>query len=844
MFSGSQSRLYFQVHSQGYVFRFAVKALIDKACFCSIDDGCEEFINFSATIEHILQHRLRPSKAWYLGDDRSHFWFYIKTACHRQDLRGCITNIDNIENIKSPVAKGRAFVRCALMEKRLSEYLGEALKQTHITRRFYKPGAIMLGEEATELCGTLLGLNSIDFGFCVKGENYDTVECPLVISYFPFMKFRQSQESLHSDMEEMRELSCGSSLASEDGQEVQDTPPNDPWPERYNLLHKRYMRVLEQKSFLEEVMASQEKALQAAAGVQQEVGRMQRDAAFQKQQYEGVILELQAQVTRMKSIHEALQQQLMSTRGARYPLVEMDPRRAGEATRFAAAMGHKLESDRQSLTSSLDRGSVGRLATAGGDTRSLASALSEISVDVVGQGQTTPRPPGEDSQSMVPLTGSLGDLHLALEPGTAMSESSMAVNPEQSTPVVSVSSGLYTSTFDEEINGNGGRAEQSDAPLSEATLCKMLSVQVSQSEERDGDHATEDPNPRPQTQDSSLTASAGAATATAAGGGGREAAGNQNRGDAAIPDSGKEREESENVPPESAEKSSPTETPNGGTSLVRSYDVIPGSENVSDRQSEASGSSEPEVLVAEENVSGWASSSSSAGDQDSQEAEVLSHMTSSKESALSDRDDSSEPEVLAQEDENIGGENATADVRQPASASPDREEEEAAASDPEILDEVSSVVGRKEHSDLTPSRESRLQGTAYESRAQGGASSLADVPSSDREETSDPEILTREETGNADSDSRENREESEEEPASDQNQSSSEVPKVKPRLAEPQSAPSSTAEASLPGGDNSQSKETAGAEEREKEGVSDSGSSDENKDTWDMLSDANHDSCS
>ena len=45
-------------------YRFAVKALIDKACFCSIDDGCEEFINFCATMEHVLQHRLRREYAY------------------------------------------------------------------------------------------------------------------------------------------------------------------------------------------------------------------------------------------------------------------------------------------------------------------------------------------------------------------------------------------------------------------------------------------------------------------------------------------------------------------------------------------------------------------------------------------------------------------------------------------------------------------------------------------------------------------------------------------------------------------------------------------------------------
>ena len=56
-----------------------------------------------------------------------------------------------------------------------------------------------------------------------------------------------SHESLHSDLEEMRELSCGSSLASEDGQDPHEDVSPDSWSQRYNALHRRYLRVLEQK---------------------------------------------------------------------------------------------------------------------------------------------------------------------------------------------------------------------------------------------------------------------------------------------------------------------------------------------------------------------------------------------------------------------------------------------------------------------------------------------------------------------------------------------------------------------------------------------------------------------
>ena len=55
-------------------------------------------------------------------------------------------------------------------------------------------------------------------------------------------------------------------------------------------------QILPWQSFLEEVAAAQEKALQSAATARQEECRLQQEAAAQKRQYEGVILELQAQV--------------------------------------------------------------------------------------------------------------------------------------------------------------------------------------------------------------------------------------------------------------------------------------------------------------------------------------------------------------------------------------------------------------------------------------------------------------------------------------------------------------------------------------------------------------------
>ena len=50
----------------------------------------------------------------------------------------------------------------------------------------------------------------------------------------------------------------------------------------------------------------------------------------------------------MKTINEALQQQLVMARSTQLPLAEMDGRREvrGEASRFAAAMAYRQDSDR------------------------------------------------------------------------------------------------------------------------------------------------------------------------------------------------------------------------------------------------------------------------------------------------------------------------------------------------------------------------------------------------------------------------------------------------------------------------------------------------------------------
>ncbi|KAK7940592.1 hypothetical protein WMY93_003918 [Mugilogobius chulae] len=245
------------------VCRFSVKTLLEKYTAEPIDDSSEEFINFAAILEHILSHRFKGSGSWFSSDGQRSFWEYIRLACSKVP-NNCIASIENIENISTSRAKARpSWIRVALMEKRLSEYVSTALKDTRTTRRFYDDGAIMLREESTVLTGMLIGLSAIDFSFCLKGEALDG-KSPAVIDYTPYLKFTQSYDYL-SDEEDRR--SVDSSNSEESVPEHPYIPlvtDEESWSNKCRKMEQRFKIVYAQKGYLEELVRLRESQLKNA----------------------------------------------------------------------------------------------------------------------------------------------------------------------------------------------------------------------------------------------------------------------------------------------------------------------------------------------------------------------------------------------------------------------------------------------------------------------------------------------------------------------------------------------------------------------------------------------------
>lgn len=71
------------------------------------------------------------------------------------------------------MGRARAWLRLALMQKKLADYLKILIDQRDdMLAEYFEPDALMMSEEANIIEGLLTGLNVIDCNLCVKVSKY------------------------------------------------------------------------------------------------------------------------------------------------------------------------------------------------------------------------------------------------------------------------------------------------------------------------------------------------------------------------------------------------------------------------------------------------------------------------------------------------------------------------------------------------------------------------------------------------------------------------------------------------------------------------------------------------
>uniref|UniRef100_A0A672SKF2 RUN and FYVE domain containing 2 n=1 Tax=Sinocyclocheilus grahami TaxID=75366 RepID=A0A672SKF2_SINGR len=155
--------------------KLSIKGLIESALSFgrTLDSDYPPLQQFFVVMEHCLKHGLKVKKS-FLGYNKS-LWGPLEMVEKLCPEAGEIAaSVRDLPGLKTPLGRARAWLRLALMQKKLADYLRLLITRKDILSEFYENSAVMLEEEGAVIVGLLVGLNVIDANLCVKGEDLDT----------------------------------------------------------------------------------------------------------------------------------------------------------------------------------------------------------------------------------------------------------------------------------------------------------------------------------------------------------------------------------------------------------------------------------------------------------------------------------------------------------------------------------------------------------------------------------------------------------------------------------------------------------------------------------------------
>ncbi|XP_043470083.1 RUN and FYVE domain-containing protein 2 isoform X3 [Leptopilina heterotoma] len=157
------------------ISKLIVKELIETSLKYGrmLDSDHMPLQHFFIVLEHVLRHGLRPKKG--LLGPKKELWDILqlveKFSPEAQDMT---SSIRDLPTVRTALGRSRAWLRMALMQKKLADYLKVLIDhKDDILSEYFEPDALMMSEEAIVIMGLLVGLNVIDCNFCVKEEDLD-----------------------------------------------------------------------------------------------------------------------------------------------------------------------------------------------------------------------------------------------------------------------------------------------------------------------------------------------------------------------------------------------------------------------------------------------------------------------------------------------------------------------------------------------------------------------------------------------------------------------------------------------------------------------------------------------
>ncbi|XP_032577784.1 protein RUFY3 isoform X5 [Drosophila sechellia] len=158
------------------ICKLVVKELLEQSLRYGrmLDSDHLPLQHFFIVIEHVLGHGLRPKKG--LLGPRKELWDLLQSVEHYcPEAQDITASVRDLPTVRTHIGRARAWLRIALMQKKLSDYLQALIEHREDSLfDYYEPHALMMSDEIVVIMGMLVGLNVIDCNLCVKEEDLDS----------------------------------------------------------------------------------------------------------------------------------------------------------------------------------------------------------------------------------------------------------------------------------------------------------------------------------------------------------------------------------------------------------------------------------------------------------------------------------------------------------------------------------------------------------------------------------------------------------------------------------------------------------------------------------------------
>jgi RUN and FYVE domain-containing protein 1 len=182
--------------------------------------------NYFTLLDKVLKHGLKQN---ILTNKAASLWNALDSLPkYLADKRLTSETVRSLAHTKTPEGKIKAWLRIAMMQKKLPEYFNELLaNKAELLKDIYNDYAFMMNDEAQVFAGLIIGVNVIDCNFFVKDDNFDIMDDLIDLS--PYLRAANSfDEDEHQSAE--RNMMTG----------------------RKNSQIENLTAVLDQKNYLEE----------------------------------------------------------------------------------------------------------------------------------------------------------------------------------------------------------------------------------------------------------------------------------------------------------------------------------------------------------------------------------------------------------------------------------------------------------------------------------------------------------------------------------------------------------------------------------------------------------------